>query len=598
MKSIKTKLIVVMLLLSVSLLSAMQVFSIYTQYSQSGKSIENTKKILLENYDRMIAGQVKNIVSLIDRMEKVNSAKGLALSERQQYVKEVIRNIRYAEDGYFWIDDYEGNNILMPPSPQSEGKNRLGMKDVKGYPLIKYLIENGIKDGGGFTEYWFPRIGQTEALPKRSYTLAYKSYKWVVGTGNYIDDIDKEIAKLREAAMSILYRSVIVSAVVFAFAVAVAIAVAILFGRSIANPIVEISAFIKKMSDGDLTARINRKHLNRKDEVGRMVADMRELRNALIDIMSSIRVISDELSASSEETASAADSFSENSQKQAAAVEEINATIEEVTAGVTTIHGSAKEQLGSTELLSKSVKTLKDIEKNIENTVQSISKLSDDISGRADEGNNSLKTMQKRFGEISQSSGRMLDVVNVITDIADQINLLSLNAAIESARAGEAGKGFAVVADEISKLADETATNVKTIQQNIVLNDEKIKQGEVIVNDSLEKLKAVIEGVRQIAESLRSVEDEVGTQADTSNVVNGETTQVKQKSEEIQAAIGEQNLAMEEITSTIGNINLSVQATAAGAEEIAGSSQEIARMSQNLQSKLSVFKIPEKGELS
>jgi len=597
MKSIRTKLVVVMLGLSLSLIIVMQIFLIYSEYTQSQKSIANTKIALLGGYDKLIKSQVKTVISLIDRLEKNNKERGMDLAARQQYARETIRKTQFSRSGYFWIDDYDGNNILNPPNPETEGKNRLNNKDSKGNLFFQSLIKNGRSDDGGFTEYWFPKPGETEVKAKRGYTHSYKPYGWVVGTGNYIDDINKEIAKLQEEADAILRDAIVVSLFVFVFAVIIAIVVALMLGRSISNPIVEISSFIKKIASGDLTARINRVHIKRKDEIGKMVADMRHLRNSLIDIISSIRGMSDELSASSEETAAAAETFSSNSQKQAASVEEINATIEEVTAGVNTVNDNAKEQLKSVGLLADSVKTLKGIEKNIAVTVQSISELSTDISGRADEGNNALRTMQKRFGEISQSSGNMLDVVNVITDIADQINLLSLNAAIESARAGEAGKGFAVVADEISKLAEETAINVKTIQQNIVHNDERIKQGEIIVNDSLDKLNIVINGVRTIAESIKSVEDEVNTQSGTSDIVDAESEQVKQKSEEIQTAIGEQNLAMEEITTTIGNINQAVQATAAGSEEIAGSSEEVSRLSQNLQAEISIFNIPDKEEI-
>jgi len=597
MKSIKTKLIFIMLGLSLVLLFIMQTFMIYSEYTQSQKSIDHTKKTLLADYDNLIKSQIKTVISLVDRLENYNQTRGMDLAARQQYAKEIIRKTQFSKAGYFWIDTYDGVNVLLPPKPSSEGKSRIGLKDVKGFPLIKAFIDVSRNEGGGFTDYWFPKPGENEAKRKRGYTEPYKAYKWVIGTGNYVDDIDVEVARLQKEEDEILMGAIIASIFVFIFAVVIAVVVAILLGRSIANPIVEISAFIRKIANGDLTARINRKHAKMKNEIGRMVGDMRHLRNSLIGIISNIRGMSDELSASSEETASAAETFSSNSQKQAAAVEEINATIEEVTAGVNTVNANAREQLGSVDLLADSVKTLKEIEKNIEETVQSISDLSTDVSGRADEGNNSLLTMQKRFGEISQSSGNMLDVVNVITDIADQINLLSLNAAIESARAGEAGKGFAVVADEISKLAEETSINVKTIQQNIVLNDEKIKQGEIIVNDSLDKLKIVIEGVRTIAESIKSVEGEINTQADTSDVVNVESGQVKQKSEEIQAAINEQNIAMEEITSTISNINQTVQATAAGSEEIAGSSAEVSRLSQNLQSQISVFKLPDNEEL-
>ena len=108
----------------------------------------------------------------------------------------LLRGLRYDQDNYFWADTYEGVNVVLL-GKDVEGKSRLDLKDAKGFPLIRAILEAG-RAGGGYVDYWFPRAGGGQALPKRAYAAAFEPFGWVVGTGNYVDDIDAAVAKARD----------------------------------------------------------------------------------------------------------------------------------------------------------------------------------------------------------------------------------------------------------------------------------------------------------------------------------------------------------------------------------------------------------------
>lgn len=590
-KSIKARIIRFIIIVNLIIISLLQGYNSYNTYLLDQNRLTHTKKIMRDAFDRNIRNQVENAWSLVKTYDEIYKKEGLSTEEREKAIIEIVRGLRYEKSGYFWIDDYKGNNLLLPPNPKSEGNNRFDIQDKKGKYLVREIIKNG-RAGGGYTSYWWPKPDNLELpLEKRGYSLAYEPFEWVLGTGNYVDDIDNAIEDQRVILKKDFYNSIIISSVISIASIILAIIIAVIIGNSLSKPIIYISKFIQKITTGDLTAEVPESFLKRGDEIGEMAVSMDIFEKKLNEVISEINLSSIQLSSTSEESSATAVTFSDISQQQASSIEEINATIEEVSAGIEMIKTNTDDQINSVELLSKSIQTMRSIENDLKKNSGSINRFSEIILERSDESNSSLKQMQKEFEEINESSKKMLEVVNLINGIADQINLLSLNAAIESARAGEAGKGFAVVADEISKLAEETSSNVRQIQDNIMINDTKIRRGNEIVHDALDKLENVITGIRDISKTIDTVANIINEQSDVSNQVSSETEIVKTKSESIAYAIDEQKKGMDEISDSITNINDEVQQSSQGAEEIAGSSEEIASMAQVMKEKINFFKI-------
>ncbi len=495
------------------------------------------------------------------------------------WISNQIKDIIIGKTGYCYIIDQRGTIIAHRNFETVKNRENIIEKNKK---------DNSLKTLTAFIKH---------ALEEKKGTVGFYKYK---GTSNIAS-----FAKIKSTGWTVILKAPvkeflgsidrleIILILIGLGILLTALAITFISARRMVKPIAATSDFIKNISSGDLTSKIDKKFTSINDEIDLIGADINGFRKRLIDIIGSIRLLALNLANFSKETASTTQNFSESSQAQATEIEKINATLEEINAGMDAINENTHSQIRSMLSVSEGIDFLKDVEENIKGSVQFLSNQSKDISDQTQEGNKLLLMMKERFGEISNSSDQMLNIVKVINDVADQINLLSLNAAIESARAGEAGRGFAVVADEISKLADETQNNVKSIEANIMNNNQKIKQGEEIVQKFMKKLSIITEGVTGIVASVQEVDKEIEAQTEQSDNLNNDITEVKGKSENIQTGIEEINNAMGEITGSINNASEAVQASASGSEEIAGAAGEVSRMSQQLQEKIDFFKVPE-----
>jgi methyl-accepting chemotaxis protein len=193
--------------------------------------------------------------------------------------------------------------------------------------------------------------------------------------------------------------------------------------------------------------------------------------------------------------------------------------------------------------------------------------------------------------KINESSGAMTNIVNIISGISEQINLLSLNAAIEAARAGDAGRGFAVVADEISKLADETSSSIKNIESLILQNDDEIKNGSVIVEGSIGTISNIIKSLESITDVINRIYSFMQQQIKSNSEVTEEVAGVRDRSESVKSAIEEHKMAVQEISTSISSISSLTQKSVEGAEEFADNSRSVASMADTLRKAIDFFKI-------
>lgn len=139
--------------------------------------------------DILIKNQVQTAISLLDGVNKKVLARKITLAQAKVEGANLLRELRYDNGrGYFWADTVEGVNVVLYGNKEIEGKNRLNAKSGE-VEYVKAMIKAGQMPNGGYTEYTFPRMGEMMAKPKRSYTLYYKPFNWVIGTGYYLEDI-------------------------------------------------------------------------------------------------------------------------------------------------------------------------------------------------------------------------------------------------------------------------------------------------------------------------------------------------------------------------------------------------------------------------
>ncbi len=442
----------------------MSVLALSNQIRNTEKMVTKLEQSIRTSYDMNIQNQVENAISLINTIYNKQVAGEYTEEQAKKLAADLVRELRYGENGYFWIDTYQGDNIVLLGN-ETEGTNRYELKDVNGFYLIKAIIENGQKEGGGFTDYWFPKAGETEALPKRGYSLAFKPYEWVVGTGNYTDYIDQEIAALEAEESKDLKQDILSFALSFMAAVLFAGIVTFYISRMLNRDFKTFGHYLNTLSTGDFTITLPAGYEERRDDFGNLSRDLEGMKNSVAKLVGNTKQEADNIIGIVEHINNNMKDLNGNIEDVAATTEELAASMEETAA-------SAEEMSNTSTEIETASKTI--AEKSQDAALQVV-----EISKRAEGTKSDVELTQKKTKELQQEiagklqqaleQAKIVSQINMLSDsimkITAQTNLLALNASIEAARAGESGKGFAVVADEIRQLAEQSKKAVGRIQE-------------------------------------------------------------------------------------------------------------------------------------
>jgi len=485
------------------------------------------KSSMLEERQDKLKSQVDSALSVIKYFH-VQAREGKISDEQaRQSAKDVLRGLRYSGNEYIFLYLSDGTTFMHPIRPELEGQRMWDVQDTRGKYTIREFVAAAQK-GGGFIDYTWARAQGQAAEPRLAYAALFEPWGLTVGTGVYMDDVDKAYA-----ATARVFGGIAVVLLLALSALGWQLGASIL--RQLGGEPAEVAGVMQRVAAGDLSAEV------REAPSGSLLHATGTMVQSLRSLVAEINREADSLVDSAGRIAVASDQIAGAADQQSDATSAMAAAIEELTVSSSHISDSATD---SSRYSTEAVELAGEGSTRVGLAASAIRKISDtvtDASGR-------IRALEERACQVSS-------IANVIKEIAAQTNLLALNAAIEAARAGEQGRGFAVVADEVRKLAERTSAATTEIEQMIVGIQGDTGGAVGAMNAALPEVQEGVELAASAAELLRSIEEgaratleRVGDVADATREQSAASTAIAQRVEQIAGMVEDTTTTIRDTT--------------------------------------------------
>ncbi|MDB5979755.1 MAG: Chemotaxis protein [Pseudomonas sp.] len=494
-------------------------------YKLAGEEVDQARSLLLKEREASLENHVQMAISSVKALYD-NSANG-DMAARDQAVK-VLRNLSYGKQGYFFGYDRNVVRLFWADKDIDIGVSYNDVKDANGVYAIREL-SNLARAGKHVLRYDWPVPGSDKPVPKLGYSALLEKWDMIIGTAVNLDDIDAEveqIAKVQYSRINSFAMMLIAADLVLLLVIGV---VAVLLGNSIVKPVLVIQANLDDIAagEGDLTRRLP---VTSKDELGALshsfnlfVEKIHGLVRQIVEMTQQLTTLSQDMSAQAQQSEHAMERQRNETDQVATAIHEMSAAAHEISNSAQGAAQAAKE----TDDVGNAAKTV------VNDSIGSIHTLIEDV-----------RISSVSLDSLQQDAQSIVGVLDVIRSIAEQTNLLALNAAIEAARAGEAGRGFAVVADEVRALASRTQKSTQEIQEMINRLQHGTQGAVTAMRRSSENGKISGEQANQAGLSLDAMAELISS-------INGMNAQIASAAEEQTAVAEEINRSMTQIAQTV-----------------------------------------------
>ncbi len=508
-----------------------------------GISLNSLRSDLFQQKQLELKHIIESAINIADSYQSRAQDGKMSEEEAKVAALTAINGIRYGGGDYLWVNDMNSVMIMHPIKPSLEGKDLSKLEDKNGKLIFPAFISaiKASETGGGYVDYLWPKPGSEAPVEKLSYVQNYKTWGWVIGTGVYMDDFDAALQERTQILLGIMAAVLIIT-----------IAISIAVTRSITTPLGGMTKAMMNLAHGETNIEIPQPKFN--DEIKDM-AEAMDIFHGNAAERERLQQEQDEQQRRSHEEKQAmlselATNFEQSvgalTQKVADSAVQSSAGAQEMAAVAGATSSEASGIVEVCHIASKSVSAVTNASQLLTDSIEEIDVRVRESSSVATEAVSQIKKTNEEVEGLSEAAQKIGDVVGLISDIAEQTNLLALNATIEAARAGEAGKGFAVVASEVKSLATQTAKATEEIS-------EQVSSMQNATGSAVDAIKGIQDIITKIDEISGAISESVSRQ-------NQATHEIAQNVQEASYSTGQVTDTVDRVRSTAENASAAAQA--------------------------------------
>jgi len=450
----------------------------------AAESLMQTNDVLLSEKKQQTKHLVEAAHSIIESHYNAFKTGKVTEDEAKQSAIKAVMLIRYDDGNYFWINDENAVMVAHALKPALNGKDLSKLADPNGKLLFTEFVKLVKRTPeGGVVDYLWEKPGSEKPVEKISYVKGFTPWSWIIGTGIYIDDV--------KSAMWTAVNGLLITVAIVTLLI---IILSFFIARSVITPIKKTTEALADLAqgEGDLTQRLP---VDGKDEIAHLSQSFNEFMVKIHDIIRQVQESAITVKSGSTQLSSLSTKSLQNNEQQNAQTAQIATATNEMLSTINEIANSAATAADLAEEANSNATNSKDI---VNKSVQSVKDLSIEINGAS-----------TVISELNHECSSIDSVLSVIKAIAEQTNLLALNAAIEAARAGEQGRGFAVVADEVRTLAGRTQVATLEINDIIVQLQAKANEAVSVISKSENIAEDAVNQANNASQSLDSISNSI-----------------------------------------------------------------------------------------